>query len=100
MHILKKFSLRLGKKRSRPGGSPKSIGNDEHSGKALYFLFIFFKEFFLGVKLAFPGTWFRAQNQSRTEDVTEYFKGGEASPEGFLKSVLTFQDVVATGRWI
>ena len=41
----------------------------------------------------------RAQNQSRTEDVTEYFKRGEASPEGFLKSVLTFQEVVATGRY-
>ena len=45
MHILRKFGPRLGKKGSRPGGSPNSLGNDEHSGKALYFLsfsFIFF----------------------------------------------------------
>ena len=38
MHILKKFAPRLWKKGSRPGGSPNSLGNNEHSGKALYFL--------------------------------------------------------------
>ena len=48
---------------------------------------------FFRVKLSVPGT-------CRAEDVTEYFKIGEASPEGFFKSVLTFQDVVATGRYI
>ena len=45
MHILKKFAPRLGKKVSRPGGSPNSLGNIEHSEKALFFLsfsFIFF----------------------------------------------------------
>ena len=45
VHILKKFAPRLGKKGSRPGGSPNSLWNNEHSGKALYFLscsFIFF----------------------------------------------------------
>ena len=38
MHILKKFAPRPGKKGSRPGGSPNSLVNNEHSGKALYFL--------------------------------------------------------------
>ena len=36
MNILKKFAPRLGKKGSRPGGSPNSLGNNEHSGKALW----------------------------------------------------------------
>ena len=35
-HILKKFAPRLGKKESRPGVSPNSLGNNEHSGKALW----------------------------------------------------------------
>ena len=51
------------------------------------------EKLFFRVKLSVPGT-------CRAEDVTEYFKIGEASPEGFFKSVLTFQDVVATGRYI
>ena len=32
VHILKKFAPRLGKKGSRPGGSPYSPANNEHSG--------------------------------------------------------------------
>ena len=56
MHILKKFARRLGKKESRPGGSPNSLGNNEHSGKALYFLsfcFIFFFLFFFSFYFSF-----------------------------------------------
>ena len=34
MHILKKFAPRLGRKGSRSGGSPNSLGNNEHSEKA------------------------------------------------------------------
>ena len=33
-----KFAPRIKKKGSRPGGSPNSLGNDEHSGKALSFV--------------------------------------------------------------
>ena len=50
MHILKKFALRLGKKERRPGGSPNSRRNNEHSEKALYvlsFSFIVFSLFFI-----------------------------------------------------
>ena len=45
VHILRKFVPRQGKKGSRLGGSPNSPGNNDHSGKALYFLsfsFMFF----------------------------------------------------------
>ena len=51
------------------------------------------EKLFFGVKLSVPGT-------CRAEDVAEYFKRGEASPEGIFKSVRTFQAVVATGRKI
>ena len=36
LHFLKKFAPRLGKKGSRPGGSPNSLGKNEHSEKALW----------------------------------------------------------------
>ena len=52
MHILRKFAPRLWDKGSRPGGSPNSLGNNEHSGKALYFLsfsFIFLSLSFMFV---------------------------------------------------
>ena len=45
IHILKKFAPRLEEKGSRPGGSANSLGNNEHSTKALHFLsfsFLFF----------------------------------------------------------
>ena len=56
-----------------PHKTNKNSDQDGKSGKATGSVSHFFCEFFLGVKLAFPGTWFRGQNQSRTEDVTEYF---------------------------
>ena len=45
MHIVKKFAPHLWKKRSRPGGSPNSLRNNEHSAKALYFLSFSFLKF-------------------------------------------------------
>ena len=54
MHILRKFAPRLVKKGSRLGGSTISLGNNEHSGKALCFLsfsFIFFH--FLSISFIF-----------------------------------------------
>ena len=36
MHVLKKFAPRQVKKGSCPGGSPISLGNNEHSRKALW----------------------------------------------------------------
>ena len=51
------------------------------------------EKLFIEVKLSVPGS-------CRTEDVKEYFKkrGGKAGR--VFKSVLTFQEVVATGRYI